>query len=115
MYILANAALFGIFLILITMLIVVLPIAIIFRIKAGRIYRKELARTIDELQMGRMLAALGIDTRAYLVNEDLADIKEHLKKCESCKHIEECEEDLASGRTKSDNIDYCENKRSWKK
>ena len=100
---------FGLLLLLLIAVVVVLPIAIIFHIRSGIGYRRNLARRIDQLRLGKMLTALGIDTTQYLQDENLHEIKEQVEKCEACDNTLECDENLTNGNIRIDNIDYCNN------
>lgn len=78
----------------------------------GMEFRKNLARKVEALRLGKMLAALGIDTRSYLHSERVIDIEEHVDRCAACQNTETCDDQLASGTIQSSNIDYCNNEAS---
>ncbi|MGD2052766.1 MAG: DUF6455 family protein [Gammaproteobacteria bacterium] len=75
----------------------------------GMEFRKNLARQVNALRLNKMLAALGIDVNGYLHKERIIDIEEQIEKCSSCQNTETCDDQLASGTIKVDNIDYCNN------
>jgi len=106
---------FGLFFLLLISVVVVLPIAIVFHVKAGIGYRKKLARRIHQLRLGKMLTALGIDTGDYIQTENLHDLKEQLEKCGTCENTAECDEKTAAGDISPENIEYCRNEKSWQK
>jgi hypothetical protein len=87
---------------------VLLPLAIVFNVKAGRKYRKQLAKNIHNLRLNKMLAALGIDTAEYLHSERVVDIHEQMTRCGECQNIETCDETLA-GEVDADKIEFCNN------
>lgn len=89
-------------------LMVLLPIAIIFNVKAGRKYRKQLAKSIHHLRLNRMLTALGIDLDDYLHSERTVDIRNQMERCSECANTEECDEKLADG-VDPDHIGFCNN------
>lgn len=78
----------------------------------GMEFRKNLARKVEALRLGKMLAALGIDTRSYLHSERVIDIEEHVDRCSTCQNTETCDDQLARGAIQSSNIDYCNNEAS---
>ena len=49
--------------------ILLLSTAIVFNTRAGMKYRTTLAARLEQLRLGKMLAALGIDTDSYLSRE----------------------------------------------
>lgn len=89
-------------------LIVLLPIAIVFNVRAGRKYRRRLAQNIHHLRLNRMLTALGIDTDEYLHEERIVDIHEQMTRCGECANTEECDEAL-HGKVDPDHIGFCNN------
>ena len=89
-----------------------LPLAIIFNVRAGMIYREKLAGQIEKLRLGRMLSALGIDIDSYISNERGVDIHDHIERCKACSNIDECDERMASGDITGDTIDFCNNEQS---
>ena len=78
----------------------------------GMEFRKSLARKVEALRLGKMLGALGIDTRSYLHSERVIDIEEHIDRCSTCQNTETCDDQLASGTIQAANIDYCNNEAS---
>jgi len=92
-------------------LVVLLPIAIVFNVKAGRKYRRRLAENIHHLRLNRMLAALGIRTEEYLHSERIVDIQNQMQRCRECVNTEECDQKLAAG-VDPDHIGFCNNEES---
>ena len=92
--------------------VVLLPVAIIFNFKAGMKYREILARQIERLRLGKMLAALGIDIDSYVSIEGIVDIREQITRCKACDNTEECDDRLAEGIIDTDNISFCDNEKS---
>ena len=78
----------------------------------GMEFRKNLAKKVEALRLGRMLSALGIDTGNYLHSERVIDIENHIDRCASCDNTETCDDQLASGKIQAGNIDYCNNEAS---
>ena len=101
--------------ILVTLVIVLLFTAIIFNMKRGRKYRQALAKQVAQLRLNKMLIALGIDTNAYLHNQNVADIHKHMERCEACENLEECDDALANDNINPDEIEFCNNEQSLQK
>ena len=78
----------------------------------GMEFRKNLARKVETLRLGKMLAALGIDSRSYQHSERVIDIEEHIDRCSACQNTETCDDQLAKGTVQSSKIDYCNNEAS---
>lgn len=78
----------------------------------GMEFRKKLAQKVEALRLGRMLSALGIDTRSYLHSERVLDIEEHIDRCAACQNTETCDDQLSSGAVQASKIDYCNNEAS---
>ncbi len=97
---------------LVTLLSVLLFTAIIFNMKNGRKYRQALAKKIEQLRLHNMLLALGIDPNAYLHNEHITDIHQHMDRCNACENTEQCDEALAHHDVKPDEISFCNNEKS---
>ena len=78
----------------------------------GMEFRKNLAKKVEALRLGRMLSALGIDTGNYLHSERVIDIENHIDRCASCDNTETCDDQLGKGTIQASNIDYCNNEQS---
>lgn len=78
----------------------------------GMEFRKKLAQKVEALRLGRMLSALGIDTRSYLHSERVLDIEEHIDRCAACQNTETCDDQLSTGAVQAGKIDYCNNEAS---
>lgn len=91
---------------------VLLPVAIIFNVRAGEKYRRGLAEQVNRLRLGRMLGALGIDIGVYLSTERSRDIERHIDRCAACGNTEACDDRLAEGSIAPDSIDFCNNEAS---
>ena len=100
---------------LISLLAVLLFVAIIFNMKRGRKYRQALARKLAQLRLNRMLISLGIDVNAYIHDAHVADIYNHMERCEECSNTEECDNTLVKENIKSDEIGFCNNEQSLQK
>jgi len=94
---------------------VLLPLAIVFNLRAGERYRQGLAERIDRLRLGRMLAALGIDVNVYLSSERGLDIRDHIERCSACENTAECDDRLARNDVAPDSIGFCNNEASLRK
>lgn len=107
----------SILLLVLTLLVfvVLLPVAIIFSTRAGVKYRKELARQLDQLRLGRMLTALGIDIDSYLSGERAVEIRKQIARCGACTNTAECDTHLDEGSVNPGNIDYCRNEKTLQK
>ena len=95
--------------------IFLLSTAIIFNTRAGMKYRTTLAARLKQLRLGKMLAALGIDTDSYLSRERAVDIHQHMQRCTSCTNTEECDSRLTDENIDTETIDYCNNEASLRK
>ncbi len=91
-----------------------LAVVIAFNVKSGVLYRRNLARKINDLRLSRMLAALGIDINRYLHNERVIDISEQMNRCVTCENTQTCDEDMLKGKVSVDHIDYCNNEQTLK-
>lgn len=92
--------------------VVLLPVAIIYNVKAGLIYRERLAGKIEKLRLGKMLPALGIDIETYISSERGIDIHRHMNRCQECSSLEECDERMEQGGITADDIGFCSNEES---
>ena len=95
--------------------IFLLSTAIVFNTRAGMKYRTTLAARLKQLRLGKMLAALGIDTDSYLSRERAVDIHQHMQRCTSCTNTEECDSRLTDENIDTETIDYCNNEASLRK
>jgi len=91
---------------------VLLPVAIVFNVRAGEKYRKGLAEKVNRLRLGKMLAALGVDIDVYLNSERSIDIQQHIDRCAACDNTVECDDRLAGQDIDPDNIGFCNNEAS---
>jgi hypothetical protein len=91
-----------------------LPVTIVFNTRSGMKYRRVLAEKIDQLRLGRMLAALGIDTDVYLSSARAVDIRSQIDNCKACVNTEECDDKLAGGDIDAGEIAFCNNEDSLK-
>jgi hypothetical protein len=91
---------------------VMLVSAIVFNMKAGKKYRRSLARRFDRLRLSKMLSALGIDVNSYLHTQGIVDIQQHMDLCSACENTSTCDEQLAAGDIKASDIEFCNNEKS---
>ena len=110
-----NLAAFGILALTVAAFLVLLPVAIIFNMKAGMKYRQELARKLDNLRLGKMLAALGMDLDEYLATNPAVEIKNQMERCAACSNTEECDDKLATQAIDADRIGFCNNEESLRR
>lgn len=92
--------------------VVLLVLAIMFNVQAGQRYRENLAKKLDQLRLGKMLSALGIDSETYLHSERIVDIHQQMNRCSGCANTDQCDDQLLEGVVRSDEIDFCNNERS---
>lgn len=92
-----------------------LSVAIVFSTRSGIKYRQALAEQLAQLRLGKMLAALGIDTDSYLSRERAVDIHKHMQRCATCNNTEECDTRLDQGAMDVASISYCNNEESLQK
>ena len=107
-----SVLLLGLLLVIFTIL---LPVAIIFNTRAGIKYRQALAGQLEQLRLGKMLTALGIDTDRYLSRVREVDIHKQMGRCTACANTEACDTQLAEGAVDADSIGYCNNEASLQK
>ena len=107
-----NLAILGLLALLLAAFMVLLPVAIVFNMKAGMKYRQELARKLDSLRLGKMLAALGMDLNEYLASNPAVDIRDQMERCNACDNTEECDDKLSSNAIDADRIGFCNNEES---
>ena len=91
---------------------VLLPVAIIFNVRAGEKYRKGLAEKVNRLRLGKMLTALGVDIDVYLNSERSLEIQQHIDRCAACGNTAECDDKLAKQDIDPDHIGFCNNEAS---
>jgi hypothetical protein len=91
---------------------ILLPLAIVFNVRAGEKYRKGLAEKVNKLRLGKMLKALGVDIDVYLNSERSLEIQQHIDRCAACSNTAECDEKLADDAIDPDSIDFCNNEAS---
>jgi hypothetical protein len=91
---------------------VLLSITIVFNTRAGMKYRATLAIQLEQLRLGKMLTALGIDTDNYLSRERAVDIRQHMERCTACTNTQECDTRLQEDKVDIAAIDFCNNEAS---
>ncbi len=91
---------------------VLLVMAIVFNLNAGKKYRQSLAHRVNHLRLGKMLGALGIDVDSYLHTERIVDIEQHINRCSDCNNLEKCDDQLSTGRVDAGEIGFCNNEQS---
>jgi len=103
-------------LVLLTLLLVtfsvLLPVAIVFNVRAGEKYRRDLAEKVNRLRLGKMLEALGVDIDIYLNSERSLDIQQHIDRCNACDNTAECDDKLTGQGIDPDHIGFCNNEAS---
>lgn len=100
---------------LMTSFVILLAVAIVFNTRAGMKYRATLAGRLEQLRLGKMLTALGIDTDSYLSRERAVDIRRHMERCTACTNTQECDSRLTDENIDTDSIDFCNNEASLQK
>lgn len=101
--------------ILITCFVILLTFAIVFNTRAGMKYRAVLAKQLDQLRLGKMLTALGINTSSYLARVRAVDIQQHMERCADCTNTQECDTQLTEENINTGSIGYCNNEASLQK
>jgi len=107
-----NLIAFSVLALLVGVFMVLLPVAIIFNMKAGMKYRQDLAHRLEKLRLGKMLVALGIDTSEYLAQSPGIEIRNHMERCSACSNTAECDDKLAHNDIDADRINFCNNEES---
>ena len=91
-------------------LLVRLPFAILSNLRAGNRFREGLAQALDELRLARMLKYLGIDSAAYLHQEQALEIQKHMERCDSCDNKSQCDQVLAEDApAQVESLGFCAN------
>jgi len=107
-----NLTAIGVLALMLASFMVLLPVAIVFNMKAGMKYRQNLARSIEKLRLNRMLTALGIDVNEYLTSNPAVDIRSQMERCSACSNTAECDDKLSDNAIDADQIDFCNNEKS---
>jgi hypothetical protein len=94
---------------------VLLPKAFVVNFRTGMLYRDRLARQIDRLRLGKMLAALGISRDTYISRERAVDIREQMTRCDACTNTATCDEKLEQETVTADEIGFCNNEQALRK
>lgn len=95
--------------------LVLLPLAIAMNVETGMKYRRDLAAKLDQLRLGRMLVALGVNINRYLNSERIVDIDRQMRRCGACTNTKTCDDKLTKGGVAMDNIQFCNNQESLRK
>ena len=101
--------------ILITCFVILLAFAIVFNTRAGMKYRAVLAKQLEQLRLGKMLTALGVDTSSYLARVRAVDIQQQMERCADCTNTQQCDTQLTEENINTDSIGYCNNEASLQK
>jgi hypothetical protein len=82
---------------------------VLFRknMQQGREFRKNLAQSLQQLRMSKVLIALGLDTNVYLHKVSVHNIKQQMSKCENCATSGSCDEKLAQKSIQPSDIEFC--------
>lgn len=80
--------------------------------KTGQSLREGLSQRLGMLRMKKMLGKRGIGINDYLHKSRINDIERHIRACESCDRIEECDSSL---NTSKEDLSFCPNDSEFKK
>lgn len=96
--------------IVLAILIVATAYLIVRSVGQGRQLQQGLEDGVSGLRLKRMLQKRHIDVDEYLHRENSSDIREQIRRCESCDSLDECDHYLgtAPGKTKAE-PDFCPN------
>jgi len=94
---------------------VTLAIAISGNVKVGKRIREGLSDKLKQLPFSRMLRRTHIDIPSYLNETPVTDIEQHLRKCERCARLAECEAALSAEETSEIDYSFCPNQRALEK
>jgi hypothetical protein len=83
--------------------------AMIFNMKVSQKYRAGIAQSMDKLRLNAMLGAVGINTRDYLHNERILEIRNQIKRCKACARTDECDHHLKNGAVQAEALHFCNN------
>jgi hypothetical protein len=75
--------------------------------RQGREFRKNLAQSLQQLRMSKVLSALGLDSNAYLHKSSVHNIKQHMSKCENCSTTGACDEKLSQPTIQHVELEFC--------
>jgi hypothetical protein len=91
-------------------LLVRLPLAILGNMRAGQRFREGLAEALNELRLARMLKYLGIDSAAYLHEQQALDIQQHMERCDNCDAKQRCDQVLKEAAPADvESLGFCAN------
>jgi len=86
---------------------VALTWAIAGNMHRGQEVRRRLAARLDGLRLGRALRLFGIDHEAYLHTQPVAVIEAHMRSCEDCAEVTQCDASIQAGDVS--HFDFCPN------
>lgn len=92
--------------------VILLSFAMAFNMRGGERYRAGLAAKVDQLRLGRMLGALGIDTQSYVDQAKIPEVYEQMGRCASCQNTAECDDRLEAGSVEAEALGFCNNEES---
>lgn len=93
---------------LFTITIVAIAYNIGRNVKIGGLFRRRLGKRVDELRLGKMAKAMGIDKSAYLHQQSVVDIEREIRQCRSCGEKTTCDDHLA-GNEIPEHPQFCPN------
>lgn len=73
----------------------------------GRKFRQNLAQSIKQLRMTKVLKALGLDFDAYLHKLPVQQIRQNMSACKNCKTTSACDEKLNQQTIQQTEIEFC--------
>jgi hypothetical protein len=76
--------------------------------KIGRRFRARLAKRVEELRLGKMAKAMGIDKNVYLHKQSVVDIEREIRQCMDCTQKDTCDDRLARNDI-PDHPQFCPN------
>lgn len=73
----------------------------------GRTFRRNLAKSIEQLRMTRVLKVLGLDFDIYLHKSTVQQITQNMSACENCQTTSVCDEKLSNASVEQVELDFC--------
>lgn len=73
----------------------------------GRIFRRKLALSLQQLRMCKIIHALGLDFDVYLHTSTVQNINHNMSQCKNCSSTQACDEKLSQQSIELKEIEFC--------
>lgn len=99
----------GALVLLLAFFILRLCFTIFLNLLNGRKFHHSLEQQFNQLRLGNMLTAVGINKTDYIYQTNVNVIKQQMNSCSACDNTVECDEKLANEDIKITEIEFCNN------